>query len=197
MSQIRRYSTIFFILTLVIFNIFSSVKAYDDFAGIEYDDIVDVAFESYRNGELVIEYTPDGPLRVEVNTNAVNYHFVNELLGMKVGEKKYYITWTVDSDLIEYYNTTILKIVKDATPTANPIWRIIKPILIVLAVLGGIVGAIYIAPKIKSRIVIKKCTNCNKPSKSKCAKCGYYYCEECSSKGCTNCGSRKFIRLQN
>ena len=50
----------------------------------------------------------------------INEIFVNEILGMKLGEVKTYITWTMGSDLIEYYKTTILKIVLDSTPETTP-----------------------------------------------------------------------------
>ncbi|MCE7743147.1 MAG: hypothetical protein GOP50_11920 [Candidatus Heimdallarchaeota archaeon] len=111
----NRYITLTLVL-LVLFSQFKVISAYDDLYGIELDDIVDVAFISYRNGEFVIEYTTEGAFRVEVNTNAVNEIFVNAILGMKEGETKPYISWMVGADIIEYYNTTIVDIVIDSTP---------------------------------------------------------------------------------
>lgn len=178
-------------------NSFVSVYAYDDYAGIEYDDIIDVGFVSYRNEVFVIEYTEEGSFRVEVNSHAVNINFVNAVLGMKLGETKPYTTWTVGADLIEYYNITIYNIFKDISPDSSPVWRIFRTILIVVAVLGGVVGAIYLGIKLKGRVKLKKCSNCSNTGVSKCAKCGKHYCSECSAKGCTSCGSRQFIRLKN
>jgi hypothetical protein len=184
------------IFSLLLLNSFVSVYAYDEYEGIEYDDIVDVGFVSYRNGEFVIEYTEEGPFRVEVNTHAVNENFVNAIIGMKLGERKDLVTWMVGPDLIEYFNVTIYSIFRDVSTTNNIAWRIIKPILITIAVLGGLVGAGYLGIKIRGRVVLKGCSNCGKTGASKCAKCGTYYCSDCSSKGCTNCGSRQFVRLK-
>ena len=173
-----------------------TVNAYSKYEGIEYDDVVDVGFVSYRNGVFVIEYTEDGALRVEVNSNAVNYNFVNALLGMKKGDKKPLVTWTAGGDLIQYYNVTVYEIVYDSTPDSSPVWRVFRTILIVVAVLGAAVGVVYLGVKIRGKVALKSCSSCGKTGTTKCAKCGKFYCSECSSKGCTNCGSRKFIRLQ-
>ena len=197
MKRILRYTVILSIFSILLFSSLVLVTAYDNYEGIEYDDIVDVAFVSYRNGEFVIEYTAEGSIRIEVNTNAVNHNFVNQILGMKIGDKKPYITWNVGADLIEYYNTTIISLFKDSTPPTSPLWRVLRPILIVVAVLGGAVGAVYLVIKLKGRVVLKGCTSCKNTGTTQCAKCGKHYCSNCSTKGCTNCGSNKFIRLKS
>ncbi len=121
MKQHSLQCLILIIITIFMLNSICLVDSYSETDGIEYDDIIDVAFISYRNGEFVIEYTAQGPIRLEINTNAVNEYFVNEVLGMKIGEVKPYITWNVGADLIEYFNTTIVNLVKDSTPeTSTP-----------------------------------------------------------------------------
>ncbi|MCE7741354.1 MAG: hypothetical protein GOP50_02750 [Candidatus Heimdallarchaeota archaeon] len=197
MTRIRRCMIFLGFFAILLLNTLVSVYAYDEYAGIEYDDVVDVGFVSYRNGEFVIEYTAEGAFRVEVNTNAVNFNFVNAILGMKEFEKKPYVTWNVGPDLIEYYNVTIYDIVVDSTPPTSPVWKAFRTVIIVVAVLGGAVGAVYLGVKFKGRMVLKGCSTCKNTGTSKCAKCGKHYCSDCSSKGCTNCGSRQFIRLKN
>jgi len=181
---------------MLLLNALVSVSAYDEYAGIEFDDIVDVGFVSYRNGVFVIEYSESGSFRVEVNTNAVNYNFVNAILGMKVDERKDLVTWMVGPDLIEYFNVTIYSIFRDISQEPSAAWKILKPIIITIAVLGGLVGVVYLGMKVKGRVVLKSCSNCGNTGASKCAKCGTHFCSDCSSKACTNCGSRQFIRLK-
>lgn len=173
----------------------TSVVAYDDLYGVEYDDIVDVAFESWINGIFSNSYTASGPFRVTVNTHLVNENFINEIVGMKLWDVKPYITWFDGEDnLIEYYNTTIVKVVKDITPPSAGAWKIIRPILFTVIGIGIVVGGIYSGVKIRQRIGIKGCFTCDNKATSKCSKCGNSFCSNCSSKGCTNCGSRQFIR---
>ena len=195
MIRFRRSLILVGMLSIILLNSIVSIYAYDEYAGIEYDDIVDVGFVSYRNGEFQIEYTEGGSLRVEVNTHAINVNFVNAILGMKIGEIKDLVTWTVEGDLIQYYNVTIYRLIKDISPDTSAAWRIIKPIIITIAVLGGLAGAAYLGVKIRGRFLLKNCSSCGNIGASKCAKCGAHYCTECSSKGCTSCGSRQFIRL--
>ncbi|MHA1200465.1 MAG: hypothetical protein ACTSQF_14175 [Candidatus Heimdallarchaeaceae archaeon] len=114
-----RYAKLFLVL-FAISACFTLTSAYDDLDGIELNDVVDFAFIAYRNGEFVIEYTASSAFRIEVNTNGVNDNFVNAILGMKVGETKSYITWTIGLDVIEYYNTTIIHIELDASPETTP-----------------------------------------------------------------------------
>jgi hypothetical protein len=184
------------IISILMLNSFVSIYAYDEFYGVEYDDVVDVGFVSHRNGDFVIEYTEEGSLRVVVNTNAINENFVNAILGMKEGEVKPLVTWTVGADLIEYFNVTIYDIVSGDENDNNKAWQIIRPIIITIAVLGGLAGVAYFGIKIRGRLILKGCSSCSNTGASKCAKCGAHYCTNCSSKGCTNCGSRQFVRLK-
>ncbi|MHA1445374.1 MAG: hypothetical protein ACTSSN_01665 [Candidatus Heimdallarchaeaceae archaeon] len=106
-----------------------------------------------------------------------------------------FITWVDPAgNLVEYYDTTIVKLVKDSSPDTSQAWRIIRPILSSIIGIGVVIGSIYAGIKIRQRIGIKGCTNCSNKAASKCAKCGKHYCSNCSSTGCTNCSSRQFIR---
>jgi len=172
-----------------------TVKAYDNLYGVEYDDIIDVAFESWINGIFSNSYTAEGPFRLTVSTQVINSNFTSALLGMKEGEVKPYITW-IDGDgkTIEYYDTTVVRLVKDSTPESSAAWKIIRPILITVVSIGVVVGGLYAGVKVRQRIGIRGCSSCDNKATSKCSKCGKNFCSNCSSKGCTNCGSRQFIR---
>ncbi len=174
-----------------------TVKAYDNLYGVEYDDVIDVAFESWINGIFSNSYTAEGPFRLTVSNQVINSNFTSELLGMKEGEVKPYITWiNLDEDVIEYYDTTIVRLVKDSTPDSTLAWRIIRPILITVASLGIVIGGAYAGVKISQRLGIKGCSTCDNKATSKCSRCGENYCASCSSKGCNSCGSRQFVRRQ-
>ncbi|MCG3215776.1 MAG: hypothetical protein KAS63_03625 [Candidatus Heimdallarchaeota archaeon] len=200
MNKIFRYLTILYVLSLLILNSQFSARAYDNIHGIEYDDVVDVAFVRYINNEFSFSYTTDAPFRVTVNENIINVNFIEELIGMKIGETKPLISWYVQENettvsFIEYFNTTIVKLIKDSTPQRGPIGKGFLIALEVIAGIGGTIGLIYVANKLRRRFALKKCMSCEKHASSKCSKCGNFYCSECLTKGCPNCGSRKFIRL--
>ena len=196
MSRRFHYTLLLVVLSSLVITQFTTVEAYDTLYGVEYDDVVDVAFESWINGEFSNNYTADGPFRITVNPGVINANFIDEIIGMMVGEVKPYITWVDPAgNLVEYYDTTIVKLVKDSTPEPSPAWRIIRPILLSIIVIGVVIGSIYAGVKIRNRIGIRGCTNCSNKAASKCAKCGKHYCSNCSSTGCTNCGSRQFIRF--
>ncbi|MFW9851497.1 MAG: hypothetical protein ACFFDS_00980 [Candidatus Thorarchaeota archaeon] len=186
------------ILTMVLISSLSITRAYDDLLGVEYEDEIEVAFTSYIDGEFSNEYTEENPFMVTVNENYINKNFIEELVGMKVGEVKPYITWTIQNDgvpsVIEYYDTKVVKIVKDASPDRS-VGRIFLVAFAVLAGLGLGVGVIYIVYKMRSKILVKKCAKCGNTATSKCAKCAFIMCSECGTKGCPECGSMKFIRL--
>ena len=93
----------------------SIISAYDELNGVEPGDVIDIALISYINGEFVMEYTNEAPLRIEVDIYAINSYFYEAILGMKIGETKPYITWMVENNTIEYYNTTILTIIYDSS----------------------------------------------------------------------------------
>jgi hypothetical protein len=139
---------------------------------------------------------------MRVNDHVVNYHLVDQLIGRKLFETIPYITWTVPADnpadtlLVEYYNTTVVKIVKDISPPTSPVWRIFRIIIITGVTIGLVIGGIYVFNKFRHRFLIKRCSVCKKAAKSRCSKCGKIYCLECSAKGCPNCGSRQFVRLK-
>jgi hypothetical protein len=183
---------------MVFISSLSTTYAYDDLLGVEYEDVIQVAFTSYIDGEFSNEYTEEGPFEVTVNENYINRNFIEELVGMKVGEVKPYITWTIQNNgvpsVIEYYDTKVVKIVKDASPDRS-VGRIFLIAFAVIAGLGLGVGAIYVIYKMRSRILIKKCTKCGNTATSKCAKCAFIICSECGIKGCPECGNMKFIRL--
>ena len=199
MNKSTRSFVLLTILSVVFTSSLLTTQAYDDLLGVEYEDVIDVAFTSYIDGEFTNEYTEDGPFQVIVNENYINKNFIEELVGMKVGEVKPYITWTIQNDgelsVIEYYNTKVLKIVKDASPDRS----VGKIFLITFAVIAGLVlgvGAIYATYKLRSKILIKKCAKCGNTATSKCAKCAFIMCSECGTKGCPECGNMKFIRLK-
>jgi hypothetical protein len=189
------YSILLIAFTTLVLTQLTTVNSYDELYGVEYGDIVDVAFESWINGEFSNNFTDDGAFRVTVDPDVVNYNFVDELVTMKIGEVKPYITWfDGEGNLIEYYNTKIVRLVKDISPNTPLAWKIIRPILITMVSIGVVVGGIYSGVKIRQRIGIKGCFSCDNKATSKCSKCGTSFCPNCSSKGCTNCGSRQFIR---
>ena len=198
MNRSTRNFVLLAILTFILIPYFSTTQAYDELLGVEYEDIIDVAFTSYIDGEFTNEYTEEGPFRVTVNENYINRNFIEELVGMKLGEVKPYITWTVpnngDTSVIEYYNTKVVKIVKDSSPDRS-VGRIFLIIFAVIAGLGLSIGAFYVVYRMRSRILVKKCAKCGNTATSKCAKCAFIICSECGTKGCPECGNMKFIRL--
>lgn len=109
----------FLVLGFMIISQLHLATAYNDVDGIELNDVVDVAFVAYRACIFEVEYTSESPFRVEVNPAYINENFSEELLGMKLGEIKPYISWREDGDLIEYYNTTIVNIVDEILPTTT------------------------------------------------------------------------------
>lgn len=181
------------------------ITAYDDKYGIEWGDVVDISFTRYINGKFSATWGPDDPFRVTVDDDITNINLVEALLGMKVGETKAKISWTVTAENgtvfnYDYYNTTIIRIVKDSTPSKNVVsaGRVFLIILEVLLIGGGAVGTIYLALFLRKKINVgvKRCSSCGKPATLTCAKCGALYCNECSTHGCKICKGRKFVRYK-
>jgi hypothetical protein len=179
------------------------VQSYDDRLGVEYDDTVNVTCTriiDHKTWEPYI-YTPDYPLTIVINPESFNENFINELLGMKLGETKELISWYVTQEdetvtLYEYHNTTIIEIVKDSTPgNSSPAGGVFLTIIKVASGIGifalGVYGFIFILRRLKA----KSCISCSTKATSKCAKCGVYYCSNCSTKGCKDCGSTKYVRM--
>ncbi len=175
--------------------------AYDDVQGVEMNDIIDIAFDRTIDGHPESGYDEENPFRLTVNPDYINIAFVNEIIGMKIGETKPSIQWTVYQENgtvteIEYLNTKIVRLVKDATPSSTPIGEIILNVFVALLVVGGLVGAFFLYTKIiQPRFLTKKCMKCGNKATSKCSKCGSFVCAECLIKGCPSCGSKKYIRL--
>ena len=198
MNKSTRNLVLLAILVMGFISSLSTTQAYDDLLGVEYEDVINVAFISYIDGEFTNNYTEEGPFEVIVNENYINKNFIDELLGMKLGEVNPYITWTVlnngEESKIEYYDTKVVEIVKDSSPDIS----VGKYFLIAFAVIAGLgfgIGAIYVIYKLRSKILIKKCAKCGNTATSKCAKCAFIICSECGTKGCPECGNMKFIRL--
>ncbi len=175
--------------------------AYDDVHGVELNDIIDISFERYINGYPDSGYNETAPFQLTVNSAYINEIFVNELIGMKVGEVKPSIEWTVDegggvSNEYEYVNTKIVRLVYDATPSPSPIGQTLLTILGIILGIGLVVAAIFLYFRvIQPRFLSKKCLVCGNQASSKCSNCGLFFCSECTVKGCPDCGSRKYIRL--
>ncbi|MHA1346016.1 MAG: hypothetical protein ACTSVO_03400 [Candidatus Heimdallarchaeaceae archaeon] len=175
--------------------------AYDDVHGVELNDVIDISFSRIINGEPGLSYPDDSPFQLTVNPAYINVVLVNEIIGMKVGEVKASIKWTVDEgggvyNEYEYVNTKIVRLVSDATPSTTPIGQTILIIFEVILVIGAVIGAFFLYQKvIRPRFLSKKCLTCGTLATSKCSKCGSFICAECAVKGCPTCGSRKYIRL--
>ena len=191
----------FIVLVTLLIQITAMSSAYDDVHGVELNDIIDISFVRYTNGVLTLEHSDADPFELTVNTASINEIFVLEMVGMKVGEVKPSIKWTVDEgggifNEYEYVNTKIVRIVKDSTPPTSPIGQIILTIFEVFLVIGAVVGAVFLYLKvIRPRFLSKKCLTCGNQATSKCSKCGRFICTECSVKGCQSCGSQKYLRL--
>jgi hypothetical protein len=192
----------FFIILVTLFIQVSALSvAYDDIHGVELNDVIDISFDRYINGDATTGYPDDDPFQLTVNPAYINVIFVNEIIGMKVGEVKPSIKWTVDEgdghfNEYEYVDTKIVRLVKDATPPNSPIGQIILTIFEVILVIGVAVGAIFLYVKvIHPRFLSKKCLTCGNQATSKCSKCERFICSECMIKGCPSCGSRKYIHL--
>lgn len=191
----------FAVLVILLIQVAALSSAYDDVHGVELNDIIDISFERYIDGIPGLHKTDDDPFRLTVNPAYINVIFVNEMIGMKVGEVKPSIKWTVDEGggiftEYEYVNTKIVRLVKDATPETSPIGQIILTIFKVILVIGAVVGTIFLYIKvIRPRFLSKKCLVCGNQATSKCSNCGLFICSECTVKGCPSCGSRKYIRL--
>lgn len=113
-SVYTRTLFIFISLFLFICNIYSF--AYDENMGVEYNDVLDITFTSYINGEFQSTYAPESPFRLRVNYTLINENMVNVLIGMKLGEIKPYVSWMVETSLMEYYDLTVIHLVEDSTP---------------------------------------------------------------------------------
>lgn len=179
-----------------------ALQAYDDVHGVEYDDVIEIAFSRRINDDFYEnEYTIENPFELTVNENYINVVFVNALIGMKVGEVKPSIEWSVTDEYgleteYEYIDTTIVSIVRDATPNTTPIGKIFLYIFEAILAVGVVIGAFYLYIKvIKPKFLTKKCLECGNLATSKCSKCGTHICTDCSVKGCPNCGCKKYIRL--
>ena len=179
------------------------VKSYDDKLGVEYDDVVNVTCTRIidHNTFDPFVYGLNSPLTVVINPESFNENFINELLGMKLGETKDLISWYVTQvdetiTLYEYYNTTIIEIVEDSTPgTSSPAGAVFLTIIKVAGGIGTFALGVYGFIFIRRRLKIKSCISCGTKATSKCAKCGVYYCPNCPTKGCKDCGSTKYIRM--
>lgn len=195
----RRFSLVCIFIVLL-FHALSSTQAYDNINGVEYDDTIDISFVRYINGKYSITYSDTAPLTVKVSYNDLYHDVVDELLGMKKQETKD-IDWEIELEngtikYYEYRNTKIVRIVVDSTPSSNvDVGRIFIIIAEVAAGIIGVVGAVFILYKLRTRFLTKNCVGCSQQANSKCSKCGHFYCSECSVKGCSNCGSRQFVRL--
>ncbi|MCK5304790.1 MAG: hypothetical protein KAJ72_06040, partial [Candidatus Heimdallarchaeota archaeon] len=189
----------FVVLVTLLIQVAALSNAYDDIHGVELNDIIDISFDRYINGIQESGYDDENPFELTVNTAYINAKFVNEMIGMKVGEVKPSIKWTVDEGggiftEYEYVNTKIIRIVKDSTPPTSPIGQIILTIFEVFLVIGAVVGAVFLYIKvIHPRFLSKKCLTCGNQATSKCSKCGRYICSESTVKGCQSCGSQKYI----
>ncbi|MHA2357495.1 MAG: hypothetical protein ACXABK_01835 [Candidatus Heimdallarchaeaceae archaeon] len=188
-----------YLVLLSIICLIPNAQAYSNTIGVEYNDIVAISFVRYIDDVFSIEYPESSPFEVVIDPSQVNEDLVNELIGMKVGEKKdvaWYVTQTNGTvNYFEYRDTKIVDIVYDSTPGLPPIGGAVITVLEVAGGLGVSVAAIYGIYKIRSLILVKKCADCGKKANSKCASCSSFYCSDCTTKGCPSCGSRKFIRL--
>lgn len=201
--MVSRKQLVGFIVVLVAFLIqgIALSGAYDDVQGIELNDIIDISFDRYIDGDPTAGYDDANPFQLTVNSAYINVIFVNEMIGMKVGEVKPSIKWTVDEGggiftEYEYVDTKIVRLVYDATPSTSPIGQTILTIFGIILGIGIVVAAIFLYFRvIQPRFLSKKCLVCGNQASSKCSNCGLFICSECAIKGCPECGSRKYIRL--
>lgn len=189
------------IILLLAFPILTQIRAYSDIHGVEYDDIIDVTCEIYKDEELVGDFTEAAPFRFQVNEHLVNRILVDAVVGLKVGETKPYITWIIDYrngtiTTVEYYDTTIYRIVEDSTPD-KPVG---KGFIITISVIGGLavaVGLVYLSYKARTTFLAKKCAICKAVAVGNCKKCGRTFCERCYSNGCPYCKSRTLLKFKS
>ena len=200
MVKLSRRVSSFCVFIMILFCTLPSTQAYDNISGVEYDDILDISFVRYIDGKYSVTYSDSAPFTVKINYNDLYHSVVDKLLGMKKRETKD-IEWEIRLEngtirFYEYRDTKIVRIVVDSTPDSNiDVGRIFIIIAEVIAGIAGVVGAVFILYKLRTRFSIKSCVGCSQQANSKCSKCGHFYCSECSVKGCSNCGSRQFIRL--
>lgn len=200
MAKFNRNFLLLCIFSILLISIISTTLAYDNFNGVELDDVVEISFVRYIDGRYSITYSDEAPFTVTVNYNELNANVVDELLGMKKRETKD-ISWDVELENgtikhYEYRNTKIVSIVVDSTPGIGiDVGKIFIIIAEVLAGIAGVAAAVYILYRVRKRLAMKSCSSCEKTAGSKCSKCGKFYCSECSAKGCSECGSRQFVRL--
>lgn len=200
MKKVSRSLIILCVVSFLITNAQLNGLAYDVIHGVEYNDVIDITFVRFIDGQFSIKYGDDGPFRITINENLYNKVFIDELIGMKLKESKLYIAWNVEQDNgsithFEYFNTTIFNIHIDSTPEMGSVGRGFLIAFEVIAGIGGAIGLIYGVNKLRLRLALKNCIGCSNKATSKCSKCGNYFCANCAAKACSNCGSRKFIRL--
>ncbi len=189
------------ITILLTISILTTTQAYSDIHGIEYDDIIDITCEIYKDSELVGEFTEAGPFRFQVNEHLVNKILVDAVIGLKVGDTKSYITWIIDyqngtTTKVEYFDTIIFRIVEDSTPE-RPIGKGVIITFSVIGGLGAVVGLGYLSYKVRTTFLAKKCVVCKIIAVGNCKKCGRSFCERCYSNGCPYCKSRTLLKFKS
>jgi hypothetical protein len=199
MSISIRKALILGITLLLTISVVKTTQAYSDIHGVEYDDIIDVTCDIYMDSELVGEFTELAPFRFQVNEHLVNRILVDAVIGLKIGDTKSYITWIIDYQngtiaTVEYFDTTIFRIVEDSTPE-RPVGRGVIITLSVIGGLGAVVGLGYLAYKSRTTIFAKKCAICKIVAVGTCKKCGRTFCERCYSNGCPYCKSRTLLKF--
>ena len=187
------------IVLLLNVSILTTTQAYSDIHGVEYDDIIDVSCEIYKDEELVSDFTEAAPFRFQVNEHLVNRILVDAVIGMKVGDTKPYITWIIDYEngtitTVEYYDTTIIRIVEDST-SEKPVGKGFIITFSVIGGLGGVAGLVYLSYIIRTKFLAKKCAVCKTIAVGNCKKCGRSFCERCYSNGCPYCKSRTLLKF--
>ncbi len=152
-------------------------------------------FRSDEQMDWIVSLDPDGFIISTYGQSSIPTFYIIDQQG--------YIEWSVsgfsEEDTWPVMENTIKTLMEEESGNGNPnTTQSSKVFFIILEVGAGIAGTatvVFVVYKLRNRIGVKRCYNCELKASSKCAKCGVLKCDNCSPAGCANCGSRQFIRL--
>jgi len=184
--------------------------AYTSCDGIQDGDVAQLTIYGTKKSDGSV-FQPEITDKFTMNKDKLIDGFYENVLGMKIGEKK---TFEVPPNkgyssgelagetlIFEVYVDNVLQTIRDCSGAANAggfgttLWKIIQ--WTAGAVVVGFIGVTFYLSLQKN--TTPKCAHCkaagrtSKLSDGKCGKCGNYYCRQSFSRGCPNCGSNTFV----
>jgi thiol-disulfide isomerase/thioredoxin len=147
-------------------------------------------FRDDENMDWIVGKDLDGSIASDYRVSSIPVFYVID----QNGEVEWSDSGFTADETWPIIESTIKNLVRNAQETPI-VARVFIIILEVVAGLGAAAGIIFAIYKIRKRLGVKNCLNCNAVANSKCSKCSTLICSNCSINGCPNCGSTKFVRL--